>query len=208
MATGRPDLILQYGDRAYSIWKHRPPIGSDRALRLRYSQAIESDIQKIVALAVEARTAGSGPISVSPFVSACIVEASALAADSTHTRQLDLENLHPQRAVENTLFTVIQDYQYTDIQGWWSQRGACLSIFFGAFYQPLIGFRGSCGDGRAISHSTQPPRRSNPHATIYDIRPAGASSSTRPRHSTLTFRFCVWWSGCPITPCHAPKGPC
>ncbi|KAI1787616.1 hypothetical protein LXA43DRAFT_1064246 [Ganoderma leucocontextum] len=111
------ERLLRVGDRAYSVWKHRPPV--DHPARIDYQREIQTQMQDIVPLAVQARS--TGPILVSPFVSACLVEATALAQD-TRARTLDLENLDPSRAVVSDLYPIMEDHKYGNIDGWWSKR--------------------------------------------------------------------------------------
>ncbi|KAI1785516.1 hypothetical protein LXA43DRAFT_1065841 [Ganoderma leucocontextum] len=112
------DTFLLIGDVAYNVWKHRPPVGNSK--HAEYEEEIVKRVKELVQYIFAHRS--TGPVSVSPFISACLVEATALARGG-NTRNLDLENLDPSRAFTSPTFPLIEGYESRNVHGWWSRRG-------------------------------------------------------------------------------------
>ncbi|KAI1789360.1 hypothetical protein LXA43DRAFT_1096399 [Ganoderma leucocontextum] len=84
--TPHEDFLL-VSDMAYNVWMHRPPI--DHKARDQYQKEVEKRLVTLVKKAAALRTLG--PVPVSPFISACILEASALARAQVGPRIMEVD---------------------------------------------------------------------------------------------------------------------
>ncbi|KAI1787609.1 hypothetical protein LXA43DRAFT_1064240 [Ganoderma leucocontextum] len=98
--------------------QHRPPVGNSR--RAEYDEEIVKRVKSELVQYVVAHRC-TGPISVSPFISASLVQATPLAQDG-NIRKLDLENLNPSRAFTSAAFPFIEGYDCRNVHGWWARR--------------------------------------------------------------------------------------
>lgn len=123
-ATPTQQSFTFVGDVAFNVWQHRPPL--DHTSRDKYQSEVQSQVVRLVSMAY--KLSQHGPVPVSPFASACILEASALAR-IRGARKLDLENLYPDRAVSTDQYPVVKDHVYQKLHGWWSRRGTSPALY-------------------------------------------------------------------------------